>query len=419
MRHLAVRAFRYGLPALLLVLAAALTRPVAAQPTADSVRAASDKAHKDLAREAGEGEEEMEPAPEPAPFLRPRPVVAPEPLVPEVPAEIPAQPRPAVEPAPVVAPPAVEPAPAPKPAAPKARLGIPVTLYWHMADDADVYLNGRPLREYSPSFKTRGDEAPQPAFSTAAVLQDGDVFTVGGRRGGSFGFMLIATDASGSVLFATDQQAWKVYTPGDRADWFEPAAAKASRSGPVTVQPSPWFPQVQLNGQHENKALSIWASPSETFAYLFGTVSLPGSAERVERAVSLRSYNYPGRLIRVRDSLAELSDVDKEDADFKKVPGLADASAVSFESMGSPGRFLRHQSGRLKLDSDSGDRLFKEDATFKVVPGLADSSAVSFESFNYPGYYIRHRDYHLYVEKGSDDLFRKDATFSFVDAQAR
>ena len=57
------------------------------------------------------------------------------------------------------------------PSAPKKRRAIPVTLYWHMADDADVYLNGSPLREYSPSFKTRGDEAPLPAFSTAACLR--------------------------------------------------------------------------------------------------------------------------------------------------------------------------------------------------------------------------------------------------------
>ena len=58
---------------------------------------------------------------------------------------------------------------------------IPVTVYWHMADDADVYLNGTLLRRYEPSFKTRGDEAPMPAFSASVTLKNGDVFTVGGR----------------------------------------------------------------------------------------------------------------------------------------------------------------------------------------------------------------------------------------------
>jgi hypothetical protein len=394
----------HAILAFLIVLAAALPRPAQAQLTRDEVRAHSDKAHKDLAREAGEGEEEQEPAPEPAPALRPQPVVVPERLIPPEP---PVPPQPVITPVPVVEP------------APKAEAGVPVTLYWHMADDADVYLNGRPLRDYSPSFKTRGDEAPHPAFSAAGALSDGDVFTVGGRRGGSFGFMLIATDASGRVVFTTDQQAWKVYKPGEGADWYQPAVAKVSESGPVTVQPNPWGPQVELNGKNGNKALSIWGSPSETFAYLAGTVSLPGSAQRSGGALSLRSYNYPGQLIRNRDFLAELSDVEAEEAAFKKVPGLADASAVSFESASRPGHFLRHQAFRLKLHKDNGDELFKKDATFRVVPGLADAAAVSFESFNYPGYFIRHRDLHLYVEKGSDDLFRKDATFSFIDAQAR
>ena len=88
----------------------------------------------------------------------------------------------------------------------RSSAGMPVTIYWHMADDADVYLNGSPLRGYQPSFKTRGDEAPRPAFSASATLKKGDVFTVGGRRGGSYGFMLIAVDTANRVVFKTDQK---------------------------------------------------------------------------------------------------------------------------------------------------------------------------------------------------------------------
>ena len=151
---------------------------------------------------------------------------------------------------------------------------VPVTLYWHMADDADVYLNGVPLRRYEPSFKTRGDEAPRPAFSASAKLKNGDVFTVGGRRGGSYGFMLIAVDQSGRVVFKTDQQKWRVYRPGDRYDWYQPTIANASTKAPVTVQPNPWYPQQELNRKYHNVALSIWGSPSETFSYLMATVTL-------------------------------------------------------------------------------------------------------------------------------------------------
>ncbi|MFH1985189.1 MAG: IPT/TIG domain-containing protein [Pseudomonadota bacterium] len=150
------------------------------------------------------------------------------------------------------------------------RPGISVTVYWHMADDADVYLNGKPLRSYDPSFKTRSDEAPQPAFSATAIIGDGDIFTVGGRRGGSYGFMLIAVDSSDNVVFMTDQQSWKVYEPGDRADWYTPQAAESSQSREVTVQPDPWFPQKALNSKYGNKALAIWSEPAKPVAYLYG-----------------------------------------------------------------------------------------------------------------------------------------------------
>ncbi|HCX01078.1 MAG TPA: hypothetical protein DHO02_01415, partial [Syntrophaceae bacterium] len=159
-----------------------------------------------------------------------------------------------------------------EPARPAEALGRAVTIYWHMADDADVYLNGKPLRKYEPSFKTRPDEAPLPAFSAAATLFDEDVFTVGGRRGGSFGLMLIAVDSAGKIVFQTDSQSWKVYTPGEREDWFNPQAALASPSGPVTVQPDPWHPQKELKAKFGGNALSIWNTPDQRFAYLYGVV---------------------------------------------------------------------------------------------------------------------------------------------------
>ncbi|MDI6726832.1 MAG: discoidin domain-containing protein, partial [Smithellaceae bacterium] len=159
---------------------------------------------------------------------------------------------------------------------PAALPGIPVTLYWHMADNADVYLNGVPLRRYEPSFRTRHDEAPQPAFSASAVLKSGDVFTVGGRRGGSYGFMLIAVDAAGRVVFKTDQQYWRVYMPGERGDWFQPSVANASPTMPVTVQGNPWHPQRELNSKYANVASSIWGAPAERFSYLMAQVQLVG-----------------------------------------------------------------------------------------------------------------------------------------------
>lgn len=157
-----------------------------------------------------------------------------------------------------------------------ATAGIPVTIYWHMADTADLYLNGVALRRYEPAFRSRGDEAPLPAFSAATTLKNGDVFTVGGRRGGSFGFMLIAVDAANRVVFKTDAENWRVYLPGERGDWYLPAVAASSPQTPVVVQPNPWHPQRELNSKYGNIAASIWGAPSERFSYLTAVVQLAG-----------------------------------------------------------------------------------------------------------------------------------------------
>lgn len=156
--------------------------------------------------------------------------------------------------------------------------GVPVTLYWHCADDADVYLNGRPLRNYEPTFQNRGDEAPHPAFTAPARLRNGDVFTVGGRRGGSFGFMLIAADGAGRPVFWTNREDWKVYYPEDPMDWSSPNMARRSPKRGVTVQYEPWPPQKELNGGFGSPAQSIWSTPGDRFAYLFGVVNLGGAA---------------------------------------------------------------------------------------------------------------------------------------------
>lgn len=80
-------------------------------------------------------------------------------------------------------------------------------------------------------------------------------------------------------------------------------------------------------------------------------------------------------------------------------------------------KYLRHQEGQLftaVVDANSSD-LLKNDATWKIVPGLAGTGCYSFESRNYPGQYLRHRDFRVYKEAGADsDLFKADATFCAV-----
>ncbi|MFC9946205.1 family 43 glycosylhydrolase [Streptomyces pratensis] len=98
------------------------------------------------------------------------------------------------------------------------------------------------------------------------------------------------------------------------------------------------------------------------------------------------------------------------DMQWKVVPGLADPSAVSLESVNFPGAFLRQRDGEVWIDTRTDDAGFRSDATWRRVPGLSDGSLTSFESYSSPGRYLRHRDALLYVE-GVSAADRPDATF--------
>jgi hypothetical protein len=148
------------------------------------------------------------------------------------------------------------------------------------------------------------------------------------------------------------------------------------------------------------------------------TVTLSASS-----AISLRSNNVPSSFIRHRNERAELStissDLDRRDATFRIVPGLADSNLVSLESTNFPDHFLRHQNFELKLQRRGSDQLFRDDATFGVKTGLADPGGMSFESRNFPGFFLRHANFRVRLDRNDgSELFQKDATFHPVDGLA-
>jgi hypothetical protein len=133
-------------------------------------------------------------------------------------------------------------------------------------------------------------------------------------------------------------------------------------------------------------------------------------------ASSFQSVNYPDRFIRHKGFMGYIdpiqSDLDRSDASFLLVPGLADKRYFSFRSVNYPDHYLRHQNFELKLHKPDGSDLFRNDATFRIVQALYGEGGVSFESVNYPGYYIRHQNFRLYIHRmDGSELFRKDATF--------
>jgi hypothetical protein len=142
---------------------------------------------------------------------------------------------------------------------------------------------------------------------------------------------------------------------------------------------------------------------------------------------SFQSYNYPTHYIRHRNYSGEIttinSSLDKKDATFKSVPGLA--GGLSFESLNFPGYYLRHKNFRIFLERVTDTEQFRKDASFMVIPGLIysitgnimDMRYCTYMSINHPGYYLRHRNFKLYLEKGNDLLFAKDASFLMTEGQ--
>jgi GH43 family beta-xylosidase len=123
--------------------------------------------------------------------------------------------------------------------------------------------------------------------------------------------------------------------------------------------------------------------------------------------------NLPGRFVRHQNFRARLDRnvADLADSQFRIVPGLAGGGTVSLESAGHPGFYLRHRNFELWLDRADGSALFRADASFIQRAGLADPAGTSFESVNFPGRYIRHASNLLYVQPAGSSAARADATF--------
>ncbi|HPD01080.1 MAG TPA: AbfB domain-containing protein, partial [Acetivibrio sp.] len=51
-------------------------------------------------------------------------------------------------------------------------------------------------------------------------------------------------------------------------------------------------------------------------------------------------------------------------------------------SKNHPGYYLKHENFEIILKKYEDTDLFKDDATYKVVPGLADETRISFQSYN-------------------------------------
>lgn len=82
--------------------------------------------------------------------------------------------------------------------------------------------------------------------------------------------------------------------------------------------------------------------------------------------------------------------------------------------MNYPGYFLRNNNGSITLMKNDGSAAFRNDATFKRVNGLANASWTSYTSFSNPHLYLRHYNNVLKLEAVVTALDKSDATFREV-----
>ncbi|KAI0436079.1 carbohydrate-binding module family 42 protein [Xylaria telfairii] len=107
----------------------------------------------------------------------------------------------------------------------------------------------------------------------------------------------------------------------------------------------------------------------------------------------------------------------KQQASWIVRAGLANSGCVSFESVDSPGSFIRHANYQLMVNGNDNSKIFREDATFCPQAGISGQGN-AFRSWSYPARYFRHYNALLYIagNSGPHDfdnpaVFNNDVTF--------
>jgi hypothetical protein len=216
-------------------------------------------------------------------------------------------------------------------------------------------------------------------------------------------------------------------SPQDQAAGTDPTGpglisfATPSTSGAATPGRKSGSPSARTTkaspGPHGSASATPPADPPKS------STPRPSSPEAKPPAAtwrSVRSVNYPDRYWHISGSTVRLDQIHsasaRQDATFKLVKGLSDASCYSFAT--ADGTYLRHRNFVLRAEGHDGSSLFDRDATF-CPRGASASDAIMLESVNYPGRFLRHKDFTLRLESYQHSgLYQADSAFRLVDGLA-
>lgn len=138
----------------------------------------------------------------------------------------------------------------------------------------------------------------------------------------------------------------------------------------------------------------------------YATASLTsGTALTVGSSISLRATTsgytthyiaHTGATINSQVVSSSSTTALKQQASWKVRAGLANSACVSFESVDTPGSFIRHTAFSLVLAANDGTKILHEDATFCPQTGISGQGS-SIRSWSYPTRYFRHYNNTLYI----------------------
>ncbi|KAI8952524.1 carbohydrate-binding module family 42 protein [Xylaria longipes] len=90
----------------------------------------------------------------------------------------------------------------------------------------------------------------------------------------------------------------------------------------------------------------------------------------------------------------------KQQASWTVRTGLGNGACFSFESVDTPGSFIRHYNYQLVIAANDNGKIFAEDATFCPQGGI-NGQGNAFRSWSYPARYFRHYNSLLYIAGNS------------------
>ena len=160
---------------------------------------------------------------------------------------------------------------------------------------------------------------------------------------------------------------------------------------------------------------NIVAAKYATTSLTSGTVLTVGSSISLRATTACCTTRYiahTGSTVNTQVVSSSSTTALKQQASWTVHTGLGNSACFSFESVDTPGSYIRHYNFALLLNASDGSQQFNEDATFCPEAGLSGQGS-SIRSWSYPTRYFRHYNNIGYIaSNGGIHVFDAPALFN-------